>query len=45
MSVPYGSKTAYRQIYMGRETVLGDDVVNDHAITYVDDLLINSSSL
>jgi len=35
-SVPYGSKTAYRQIYTGMETALVDDVVNDHAITYVD---------
>ena len=26
------------------ETVLGDDVVNDHVITYVDDLLNHSSS-
>ena len=44
-SVPYGSKAACRQIYTDMETVLGDDVVNDHAIAYVDDLLIHSSSL
>jgi len=31
--------------FKGLKTVLGDDVVNDHVITYVDDLLIHSSSL
>jgi hypothetical protein len=31
-------------LYRALETVLGDDVLKDHVVTYVDDLLIHSSS-
>jgi hypothetical protein len=43
-SVPYGFKDSLSAFIQVLETVLGDDVVNDHVITYVDDLLIHSSS-
>jgi len=41
---PWTQTYSYRHLY-GHWKVLGDDVVNDHVITYVDDLLIHSSSL
>jgi hypothetical protein len=44
MSVPYGIKNSLSVFIWALETVLGDDVVNDHVITYIDDLLIHSSS-
>ena len=44
-SVPYGFKNCLSAFIRALEAVLGDDVVNDHVITYVDDLLIHSSSL
>jgi len=43
-SVPYGFKNSLSAFIRPLETVLGDDVVNDHVITYVDDLLMHSSS-
>ena len=43
-SVPYGFKNSLSAFIRALETILGDDVVNDHVITYVDDLLIHSSS-
>jgi len=44
-SVPYGFKNSLSAFVRALEVDLGDDVVNDHVITYVDDLLIHSSSL
>ena len=44
-SVKYGFKNSLSAFIRALQTVLGDDVVNDHVITYVDDLLIHSSSL
>jgi hypothetical protein len=44
-SVPYGLKNSSSAFIRALETVLRDDVVNDHVITYVDDPLIHSSSL
>jgi len=43
-SVAYGVNNSLLAFIRALETVLGDDVVNDHVITYVDDLLIYSSS-
>ena len=43
-SVPYGLKNSLSAFIRALETVLDDDVVNDHVITCVDDLLIHSSS-
>jgi len=44
-SVPYGFKNRLSAFVRALKKVLGDDVVNDHVITYVDELLIHSSSL
>jgi hypothetical protein len=44
-SVPYGFKNSLSAFIRALETVLGDGVVNDHVITYVDELLIHSLSL
>ena len=44
-SVPYGFKNSLSAFVRALEVVLGDDIVNDHVITYMDDLLIHSSSL
>jgi hypothetical protein len=35
MSVPYGFKNSLLAFIRALETVLGDDVVNDHVITYI----------
>ena len=43
-SVPYGFKNSLSAFIRALETVLGDDEMNDHVITYVDDLLIHSST-
>jgi len=43
-SVPYGFKNSLSAFIRALETVIGDDVVNDHVITYVDVLLFHSSS-
>jgi len=43
--VPYGFKNSLSAFLRTLKGVLGDDVVNDHMIMYVDDLLIHSSSL
>jgi hypothetical protein len=44
-SVSYGFKNSLSAFIGALETVLGDDVVKDRVITYVDDLIIHSSSL
>jgi hypothetical protein len=41
-SVPYGFKNSLSAFIRALETVLGDDVVNDHVITYVDNLIHSS---
>jgi hypothetical protein len=42
-SVPYGCKNILSAFIQTLEAVLGNDVVNDHVITYVDTRLIHSS--
>jgi hypothetical protein len=43
-SVPYGFKNSLLAFLRALETVFSDDVVNDHVMTYVDDILIHSPS-
>jgi hypothetical protein len=38
-SVPYGFKNSLAAFIWALETVVGDDLVTDHVITYIDDLL------
>jgi hypothetical protein len=45
MAVPYGFKNSLPAFIGALGTVLGDNVVKDSVITYVDGLLIHSSSL
>jgi hypothetical protein len=45
MAVPYGLEHSLSAFIGALGTFLGDDVVNDCVITYVDGLLIHSSSL
>jgi hypothetical protein len=40
----YGYKNSLSAFIRALENVLGDDVVNDHVITYADDLIIHSST-
>jgi len=43
-SITYDFKNSLSEFIRALETVLGDDVVKDHVITYVGDLHIHSSS-